>query len=74
VIRRGLRVKRTGFLEATVGRPAMADKDITVGRVINITGAIGVLSGTILFLFAIVLLLFRHGFGFQLPNPVHWFW
>jgi hypothetical protein len=51
----------------------MADKDITIGRVINMTGAIGVLSGTILFLFGIVSLVFRRGFGFQVPNPLHWF-
>lgn len=52
----------------------MADKDIIVGRVINFTGAIGVLSGIILFLFGIVLLVFRRGFGFELSNPFHWFW
>ena len=68
-----LRVKGTGFSAAT-GKPAMADKDIIVGRVINFTGAIGVLSGIILFLFGIVLLVFRRGFGFELSNPFHWFW
>jgi hypothetical protein len=52
----------------------MADKNIIIGRVINITGAIGVLSGVILFLFALVLLVFRRGFGFQLTNLFHWFW
>lgn len=52
----------------------MPDKNIIIGRVINITGAIGVLSGMILFLFAIVLLVFRRGFGFELTTPFHWFW
>ena len=52
----------------------MADKDIIVGRVINFTGAIGVLSGIILFLFGIVLLVFRRGFGIELSNPFHGFW
>jgi hypothetical protein len=42
--------------------------------VINVTGMIGVLAGTILFTFAIVLLLFRRGFGFDIPNSFHWFW
>ena len=35
----------------------MANKDIIIGRVINITGMIGVLAGTVLFTFAIVLIL-----------------
>jgi hypothetical protein len=48
----------------------MANKDIILGRVINITGMIGVLAGTVLFTFAIVLILFRRGFG----NSIHWFW
>jgi hypothetical protein len=52
----------------------MADKDIVIGRVINVTGMIGVSAGIVLFTFAIVLIVFRRGFGFQLPNPVHWFW
>ena len=59
--------------EAT-GKPAMADRDIIIGRVINFTGAIGVMSGVVLFLFGIVLLVFRRGFGFELSNPLHWFW
>jgi hypothetical protein len=63
----------TGFSEAT-GEPAMADKDIIIGRVINFTGAIGVLSGVVLFFFGIVLLVFRRGFGFELSNPIYWFW
>jgi hypothetical protein len=37
----------------------MADNDIIIGCVINITGAIGVLSGIILFFLGIVLLVFR---------------
>jgi hypothetical protein len=52
----------------------MADKDIIIGRVINITGMIGVLAGTVLFTFAIVLILFRRGFGLDIPNLFHWFW
>jgi hypothetical protein len=49
----------------------MADKDIIIGRVINVTGMIGVSAGIVLLAFAIVLLLFRRGFGF---NVFHWFW
>jgi hypothetical protein len=56
------------------GRPAVPDKDIAIGIVINATGAVGVLSGILLFLFGIVLLVFRRGFGFELANPFHWFW
>jgi hypothetical protein len=56
------------------GGSVMADKDIIIGRVINVTGMIGVLAGIILFAFAIVLLLFRRGFGFDIPNAFHWFW
>ena len=52
----------------------MADKDIIIGRVSNVTGMIGVLAGTVLFIFAIVFLLFRRGFGFDIPNTFHWFW
>jgi hypothetical protein len=51
----------------------MADKDLIVGHVINVMGMVGVLSGILLFTFAMVLLLFRHGFGFDIPNPFHWF-
>ena len=36
----------------------MADKNITIGRVINVTGVIGVLLGVLLFTFGIVLLYF----------------
>ena len=56
------------------GRSAMADRDIIIGRVINVTGMTGVLAGIILFTFAIVLLLFRRGFGFDIPNSLAWFW
>jgi hypothetical protein len=56
------------------GRSVMANKDIIIGRVINITGMIGVLAGTVLFTFAIVLILFRRGFGLDIPNSIHWFW
>jgi hypothetical protein len=52
----------------------MADKNIIIGRVINVTGMIGVVAGTFLFTFGIVLLVFRRGFGFDIPNPVHRFW
>jgi len=47
----------------------MANKDIIIGRVINITGMIGVLAGTVLFTFAIVLILFRRGFGLDIRTP-----
>jgi hypothetical protein len=53
---------------------AMADKDITIGRVINAIGMIGVSSGVLLFTFGIVLLFFRRGFGFDVANFFHWFW
>jgi len=52
----------------------MTHKNIIIGRVINVTGMIGVLAGTVLFTFGIVLLLFRRGLGFDIPNPLHWFW
>ena len=52
----------------------MEDKDITIGRVINGTGMVGVSAGIVLFTFGIVLLLFRRGFGFDIPNPFHWLW
>jgi hypothetical protein len=52
----------------------MADKDIIIGRIINVTGMIGVLAGTVLFAFGIVLLLLRRGLGFDTANPFHWFW
>ena len=52
----------------------MADKDIIIGRVINVTGMIGVSAGIVLLAFAIVLLLFRRGFGFNVGSLFHWFW
>jgi len=52
----------------------MTDRDMIIGRLINLTGMIGVSAGLVLFTFAIVLLVFRRGFGFDIPNPVHWFW
>jgi hypothetical protein len=45
-----------------------------IGRVINAVGMIGVSSGVLLFTFALVLLLFRRGFGFDIASPLHWFW
>jgi hypothetical protein len=52
----------------------MADKNLTIGRFINVTGAIGVSAGIVLFAFGIVLLVFRRGFGFEVANPFYWFW
>jgi hypothetical protein len=52
----------------------MADKDIIIGRVINVTGMIGVSAGIVLLAFGIVLLLFRRGFGFDIANSFHGFW
>jgi hypothetical protein len=52
----------------------MANRDIIIGRVINVTGMIGVLAGIVLFTFAIVLIVFQRGFGLDIPNSIHWFW
>ena len=52
----------------------MEDKNITIRRVINVTGMIGVSAGIVLLAFGIVLLLFRRGFGFNVGNLVHWIW
>ena len=52
----------------------MADKNIIVGRVINVTGMIGVSAGIVLLAFGIILLIFRRGFGFNVGNLFHWFW
>jgi hypothetical protein len=52
----------------------VADKDIIIGRVINVAGMIGVSAGIVLLAFGIVLLLFRRGFGFDIASPFHWFW
>jgi hypothetical protein len=49
----------------------MGDKDIIIGHVINVTGMIGVLAGTVLFTFALVLILFRRGFGLDIQNLFH---
>src|SRR5215469_14052999 len=38
----------------------MGDKDIIIGRVINVTGMIGVSAGIVLLAFGMVLLLFKH--------------
>jgi hypothetical protein len=54
--------------------PAMVDKDMSIGRVINAMGMIGVSSGVLLFTFAVVLLLFRRGLGFDIASPLRWFW
>jgi hypothetical protein len=54
-------------------RAVTLEGDIIIGRVINITGMIGVSAGTVLFAFGIVLLLFWRGFGFDISNPFHWF-
>ena len=51
----------------------MGDKDIIIGRVINV-GMIGVSAGIVLLAFGLVLLLFRRGFGFNVGNLFHWFW
>jgi hypothetical protein len=51
----------------------MVDKHIIIGRIINVTGMIGVLAGTVLFAFGIVLILFR-GLAFDIANPFHRFW
>jgi hypothetical protein len=51
----------------------MADKQI-IGRVINVTGMVGVSAGIVLFAFASVVLLFRRGFGFNFANLFLWSW
>jgi len=56
------------------GRSAMGEKDVAIGRVINIAGMIGVLSGIVLFISGIVLALFRHGVGFDFQSAFRWFW
>jgi hypothetical protein len=52
----------------------MADKDIIIGRVINVIGMIGVSAGIVLLAFGIVWLLFRRSFGFNSGSFFHWFW
>jgi hypothetical protein len=51
----------------------MADRDIIIGRVINVTGMIGVLAGLVLFAFVLVLLIFRRGLGFDIVNSFRGF-
>jgi hypothetical protein len=67
-------VARGVFFRSDNVRSGMTDKDNIIGHVINAMGMIGVSSGIVLFTFAIVLILLRHGFGFNFPNPFHWFW
>jgi hypothetical protein len=52
----------------------MTDRDIIIGRVINVTGMIGVLAGLVLFAAALVFLLFRRGLGFDIAQLFQWFW
>jgi hypothetical protein len=56
------------------GRSVMADRDMIIGRLINVTGMIGVLAGLVLFTFAIVLLLFRRGLGFDIASSFQRLW
>src|SRR5262249_6720770 len=57
-----------------VRRSAMADKGINIGRMINVTGMVGVSAGIVLLASGLVLLLFRRGFGLDIAAPFHWFW
>jgi hypothetical protein len=52
----------------------MADRDTVIGRVINVSGMIGVSAGLVLFTFGLVFLLFRRGLGFEIASSFHWFW
>ena len=52
----------------------MSNKHVNIGHVINATGMIGVSSGVLLFTFGVVLVVFRRGFGFDIPSFFHWFW
>jgi hypothetical protein len=69
---RGAENSWTGMNESV--RSEMADRDRIIGHALNVMGMVGVSSGIFLFTFAIVLILFRHGFGFELPNPFRWLW
>jgi hypothetical protein len=60
--------------EGDGGRSIMADRDITIGRLINATGMIGVLARLVLLTFTIVLLVFRRGFGIDIASSLHSFW
>jgi len=71
-VKTGLYVK--SVFRSDSGRSVMPDRDIIIGRVINVTGMIGVVAGIVLFTFVIVLLLFRRGFGLDIANSFHWFW
>jgi len=51
----------------------MGEKDIIIGRVINVAGMIGVSAGIVLLTFGVVLLLFRRGFGLNVGNLIYWF-
>src|SRR5262245_3052412 len=55
------------------GRSVMADRDFIIGRVINVTGMIGVLAGLVLFTFFLVLLIFRRGLGFDIVKSFRGF-
>ena len=48
----------------------MTDRNIIIGRLINVTGMIGVVAGLVLFTSGVVLLLFR-GFGFDIASLFH---
>ena len=52
----------------------MADRHVVIGRVINVSGMIGVSAGLVLFTFGLVLLLFRRGLGFDIASAFHWLW
>ena len=47
----------------------MADKGISIGRMINVTGMVGVSAGIVLLAFGLVLLLFRRDFGLDIAAP-----
>jgi hypothetical protein len=52
----------------------MTGRDIIIGRLINVTGMIGISAGFILFTFGLLLLLFRRGLGLDLSSSFYWFW
>jgi hypothetical protein len=57
----------------------MTDKDTAIGLAIIIgflawaTLGIAMGSAMLLFCYGIVVLVFRHAFGVELPNPFNWF-
>ena len=63
-----------GECRDAIGDEPMTDKVITIGHVINVTGMLEVFSGLVLFAFAMVLLLFRRGLGFDIASAFHRFW